>query len=104
MHPVLLELFITVLIILLIVTAILLLNVVADYSENLASAFSQLFYDFDGLPVMDLIIRNDQDRSIAFGGYNGSVNNAAKRWDIDQHISELGVRSKRRGLPLFRGR
>lgn len=83
---VLLRLLIAVLVILLIIAAILLLNVVANYSENLASTFPQLFYDLDGLPVADLIVRNDKDCSIAFGCYDGSVNDAAKRGDIDQHI------------------
>lgn len=69
---------IAVLVILLIIAAILFLDVVADYSENFASAFPQLLYDLDGLPITDLIVRNNKDRSIAFGCYDGSVNDAAK--------------------------
>lgn len=45
---VLLRLLIAVLVILLIVAAILFLDVVADYSENFASAFPQLLYDLNG--------------------------------------------------------
>lgn len=90
---------IAVLVILLIIAAILFLDVVADYSENFASAFPQLLYDLDGLPITDLIVRNNKDRSIAFGCYDGSVNDAAKRGDIDQHIV---VRLFRRLQKLFK--
>ena len=76
-------LLIAVLVILLIAATILFLDVVADYSENFASAFPQLLYDLDGLSVADLIVRNNKDCSIAFGCYDGSVNDAAKRGDID---------------------
>ena len=73
-------LLIAVLVILLIVATILFLDVVADYSENFASAFPQLLYDLDGLSVADLIVRNNKDCSIAFGCYDGSVSRLGRNY------------------------